>query len=72
MAAEASARAVATFDGRGFASPAAFCEESHRALTGTRGAALALAHVAGGTVRFAGLGNIAGSLVAGRRSAARA
>jgi hypothetical protein len=64
LAAEASARAVATFDGQGFASPQAFCEESHRALTGTRGAALALAHVAGGKVRFAGLGNIAGSLVA--------
>jgi anti-sigma regulatory factor (Ser/Thr protein kinase) len=60
----ADGRTVQVFDRSQFVEPAAFCDEAHRALTGTRGAALALAHVSKRGVRFAGVGNIAGSLVA--------
>jgi anti-sigma regulatory factor (Ser/Thr protein kinase) len=62
-AAEAAGRAAAVFPQHRFAGPVSFCEASHRALSGSRGAAVALAHVGGGTVRFAGVGNIAGALV---------
>ena len=62
---EAATRALATFKQHQFAGPAAFCAESHRALSGTRGAAIALAHLATRTpVRYAGVGNISGTLVA--------
>ena len=47
-----------------FDGPAAFCTQSHRDLAGTRGAAIALAQVSQRTqVRFAGVGNISGTLV---------
>jgi anti-sigma regulatory factor (Ser/Thr protein kinase) len=63
-AAEASARAVALFDGETERQPGAFCTGAHKALGGSRGAALAIAHVsAPGRVRYAGVGNIAGAIV---------
>jgi len=63
LAAEASQRAADLFNGESW-TPAAFCESAHVALAGTRGAALAMAHVsASGRIRYAGVGNIAGSIV---------
>ena len=63
-AAEAASRAVALFDGQVERQPGAFCTDAHRALEGSRGAALAIAHVSGpGRVRYAGVGNIAGAIV---------
>lgn len=63
-AADAAERAAAVFDANDFDSPKIFCERAHQALTGTRGAALAMAHVASsGAIRYAGAGNIAGALI---------
>jgi anti-sigma regulatory factor (Ser/Thr protein kinase) len=64
LAAAAADLAGDVFDADGFDAPGAICDRAHRALLGSRGAALATAHVtrqAG--VRYAGVGNIAGSLV---------
>lgn len=69
LAAEAADRAGDVFDVDGFDAPSAICDRAHRALSGSRGAALATAHVtqrAG--VRFAGIGNIAGSVVSAVQS----
>jgi anti-sigma regulatory factor (Ser/Thr protein kinase) len=56
--------------GRGPESPSRALEESHRASLGTRGAAVAVADVDldGGTVRYAGIGNISGLLIDGART----
>ena len=67
LAAEASAAAVAAFDRDPLRSPAQLLEEVHQALRPTRGAAVAVAGLdfEHGVVRFAGLGNVAGSIVDG-------
>jgi anti-sigma regulatory factor (Ser/Thr protein kinase) len=66
QAAEASADAVSAFRQGHTASPSALVEQLHRALRGTRGAAVAVAFLdfAGGCVQYSGLGNIA-SVIAG-------
>lgn len=70
LAAEASERSAKVFDEGVFQdTPAVFCERAHRALSGTRGAALASAHIsASGRVAYAGVGNIAGAIVTGDKS----
>src|SRR5204862_1004976 len=69
LAAEAADRAAALFTADGFDPPAVFCERANRALSGSRGAALAAAHVTKtAVVHYAGIGNIAGSLVTSSQS----
>jgi hypothetical protein len=65
LAANAAAEALAVFDGGRFESPASYLEAAHSALTTTRGAAIALAFIDldQRKLRYAGVGNIAGSLV---------
>lgn len=61
LAAAAADLAADVFDADGFDAPGAICDRAHRALSGSRGAALATARVtqrAG--VQYAGVGNIAG------------
>jgi anti-sigma regulatory factor (Ser/Thr protein kinase) len=67
QAAVASQAAVAAFQKRRGTSPADVLEEIHHALRPTRGAAAAVAAVdrARGVVCFAGIGNIAGTIVSG-------
>jgi anti-sigma regulatory factor (Ser/Thr protein kinase) len=69
MAREAALRAVEGA-GRGLESPSRALEEAHRSALGSRGAAMAVADVdlAAGTVRYAGVGNIAGVLMDGSRN----
>jgi hypothetical protein len=69
LAAEAAVRAADLFDDAVCDKPLSFCEGAHRALTGTRGAALAAAHVGSdGVVRYAGVGNISGTLAGSGQS----
>ena len=65
LAAEASVAACAVFGHDAFGGPAHLLEEAHRALTSTRGAALAAASLdpAGQKLRYGGEGNIAGTLL---------
>jgi anti-sigma regulatory factor (Ser/Thr protein kinase) len=68
LAAEAAAALVRSLDeslGRNAPGPVELLERAHGALRGTRGAAAAIAVVnaAAGTVRFAGIGNIAANVV---------
>lgn len=67
LAFEASERACRLFDGRTDTGPRAFIEQAHGDLSGTRGAAVALAcvNLAAGRLTFAGVGNIAGTLLDG-------
>jgi anti-sigma regulatory factor (Ser/Thr protein kinase) len=67
LAAEAAVRARETFDAGPFEDAATMIDRAHRALGGTRGAALAVARIGAG-VRYAGVGNISGALVGGERS----
>lgn len=64
-AAEASQAAALAFDADPFADLKRLFERAHAALRGTRGAAVAAAHIdpARGTLRYAGIGNISGTLV---------
>lgn len=63
-AAEAASRAVVTFARHSFDGPATFCTTAHRDLAGTRGAAVALAHLTKrGLARYGGIGNISGAIV---------
>jgi anti-sigma regulatory factor (Ser/Thr protein kinase) len=66
LAAEASTAATLAFRSSGEQSPERLVELMHRALRGTRGAAVAVARVdfKDFHVRFAGLGNIAGAVAA--------
>jgi len=68
LAAEAANQAATLFEGTPHTDPSAFCDRAHVALNGTRGAALALAHIAAGRLAYAGVGNIAGALVADDKS----
>jgi hypothetical protein len=63
LAAEAALRAACSFEEQAFAGPGAFCDRAHVALNGSRGAALAAAHATGPVLRYAGVGNISGSIV---------
>jgi hypothetical protein len=67
LAAEASERACRLFDGRTETGPREFIEAAHGDLSGTRGAAVALACVdpSAGRLAYAGVGNIAGTLLDG-------
>jgi anti-sigma regulatory factor (Ser/Thr protein kinase) len=68
LAAAASREAVRVFGaGVGVSSPEPALRAVHRALAGTRGAAVAVAELdpSAGMVRFAGIGNIAGAVVTG-------
>jgi anti-sigma regulatory factor (Ser/Thr protein kinase) len=68
FASEASAAAIRAFQKSAVGPPASMLENVHLALRSTRGAAVAVASVGlDGCVRFAGLGNIAGVLVAAQR-----
>jgi anti-sigma regulatory factor (Ser/Thr protein kinase) len=62
LAATASSAAVRAFLDAPQGSPVALLERVHRALPGTRGAAVSVAQVSGGVLRHAGLGNIAGTV----------
>jgi anti-sigma regulatory factor (Ser/Thr protein kinase) len=65
-AAEASASAKAVLRTQKGCSPAEIIERMHAALRGTRGAAAAVAEVSRrGVVRFAGIGNVSGTIVTG-------
>lgn len=64
LAAEAADRAAAIFSELPFEAAGVFYERAHRSLTGSRGAALARAVIGPtGQVDYAGVGNIAGSLI---------
>jgi len=65
MAARASAEAVSAFRRSSDLSPIAVLQQVHGSLRSTRGAAVAVARIscAAGTVRYAGIGNIAGVLI---------
>ena len=63
-AAGAAVRAGETFDEHPFDACGSFFARAHRALTGSRGAAVAWGHVdSHGTLRYAGVGNISGTLL---------
>jgi anti-sigma regulatory factor (Ser/Thr protein kinase) len=68
LAAEVSDRAITAFKTAPRQSPAELMETLHKALKGTRGAAIAIADLTGDTLTFAGVGNIGASLFAGTRS----
>jgi anti-sigma regulatory factor (Ser/Thr protein kinase) len=67
-AAEAAGRAVAVFEACPQEDAAAMIEQAHRALNGSRGAAMAVATLGASGLRYAGVGNIAGVLTGGERS----
>lgn len=62
LAAAASGAAVRTFLDAPQGSPVALLERVHRALSGTRGAAVSVAQVSGGVLHHAGIGNISGTV----------
>ena len=66
-AAEAAQKAVRTFDAGSHISPASMVSAMNGALRSTRGAAVAVARIdfAAGTMAFAGIGNISGTLIDG-------
>jgi anti-sigma regulatory factor (Ser/Thr protein kinase) len=70
LAADASGAAVDAFNGSNEQSPANLVQAIHGALRGTRGAAVAVASVdfSEPRVRFAGLGNIAGTVITSSKS----
>lgn len=59
-----SRAAIETFLAAKSEPPAQIVERAHAALHGTRGAAVAVARVEGSELRFAGVGNIAASVIA--------
>jgi serine phosphatase RsbU (regulator of sigma subunit) len=65
LAARASGEALALFDGSWFDTPVGYLEAAHSVLNTTRGAAIAIAQVdlSQRKLRYAGVGNICGSLV---------
>jgi anti-sigma regulatory factor (Ser/Thr protein kinase) len=67
LAAEASVKAVAALAAEPAAIPGTILRKAHQALAGTRGAAVAMArvHLSDGVLKYAGIGNISGSLFCG-------
>jgi anti-sigma regulatory factor (Ser/Thr protein kinase) len=65
LAANAAAEALAVFDGGGFDGPVSYFEAAHSPMSTTRGAAIAIAKVdlSKRNLQYAGVGNIAGSLI---------
>jgi anti-sigma regulatory factor (Ser/Thr protein kinase) len=70
IAAEAADGACGVFAADPFREPKAIVEAAHRAISGTRGAAVAVARfdAVAGQLRYAAVGNIAGSLLHGGAS----
>jgi len=68
LAAEAANRATTLFETTPHTDLAAFCDRAHVALNGSRGAAVAIAHIASGRLAYAGVGNIAGTLIGDEKS----
>lgn len=69
FAADAALAATAAFHRVPTAAPSAVLETVHRALRGTRGAAVAVASVENdGKLRYAGLGNISGVILGGAKA----
>jgi anti-sigma regulatory factor (Ser/Thr protein kinase) len=70
LAAAAAARGVAAVLDDPAAEPAVLLERVHRRMSGTRGGAVGIVRTGGQLARFAGLGNVAASIVSGgkRRS----
>jgi anti-sigma regulatory factor (Ser/Thr protein kinase) len=64
LAATAATQAVAAVLEDPAAEPAALLERVHRRITHTRGGAIAVVQVSGPAVRFAGLGNVAATILA--------
>jgi anti-sigma regulatory factor (Ser/Thr protein kinase) len=68
LAAAAAAEAVTAVLDDPAGEPAALLERAHRRMSGTRGGAVGVVRLSGGIARFAGLGNVAASvLFQGRR-----
>ncbi|MBW3628294.1 MAG: SpoIIE family protein phosphatase [Gemmatimonadetes bacterium] len=69
-AAEAARAAINVFQENVRATPAEIVERMHEAMRSTRGAAVAIAgiDVEAGSVRYAGIGNISGVIIAGREA----
>ena len=68
LAAAAAAEGVAAVLDDPAGEPAALLERAHRRMSGTRGGAVGVVQLAGGAARFAGLGNVAASVLwQGRR-----
>jgi anti-sigma regulatory factor (Ser/Thr protein kinase) len=68
LAAAAAAEGVTAVLDDPAGEPAALLERAHRRMSGTRGGAVGVLRLAGGAARFAGLGNVAASvLFQGRR-----
>jgi anti-sigma regulatory factor (Ser/Thr protein kinase) len=68
LAAAASAQALAAVLDEPAAEPAALLERAHRRMSGTRGGAVGIVQLSGQVARFAGLGNVAASILsAGKR-----
>ena len=65
LAATAAAAGVAAFLEDPAGEPAALLERVHRRMSGTRGGAVGIVQVIGPLARFAGLGNVAASIVSG-------
>ncbi|HEV7731979.1 MAG TPA: ATP-binding protein [Candidatus Binatia bacterium] len=65
IAADAATGALAILTARPAATPRDLLDDVHRALRGTRGAAMSVAELDldAGVVRFAGIGNVAGAIV---------
>ncbi len=70
LAAAASAAGIAAVLDDPSAPPAALLERAHRRMSGTRGGAIGIVQVRGAAAQFAGLGNIAASILSsgGRKS----
>jgi anti-sigma regulatory factor (Ser/Thr protein kinase) len=64
LAATASRTAVDAVLGEPSAEPAALVERAHRQISHTRGGAISVVQLAGGRARYAGLGNVAGWILA--------
>jgi anti-sigma regulatory factor (Ser/Thr protein kinase) len=65
LAAAAAAAGVAAVLDDPAAEPAALLERVHRRMSGTRGGAVGIVRIDGQRARFAGLGNVAASIVSG-------
>jgi anti-sigma regulatory factor (Ser/Thr protein kinase) len=63
LAAAASSQAVAAVLDQPGGEPAALLERVHRRMAGTRGGAVGIVQLAGSLARFAGLGNVAASIL---------
>jgi anti-sigma regulatory factor (Ser/Thr protein kinase) len=69
LASQASQEAIAAFRANAGATPVVALDQVHRRLRGTRGAAVAVAKIDlhGLTLKYAGIGNICGSIAGGPR-----